>query len=108
MDQAAKIFLDRTLQRVDNGEFDEHLSIPFASRKLMKLNIEDQMKKKLETNTTPVFSDAELYEIVGDVRESAAQTVAAFIKIGIMEETATGYGLSEKWTKVISATKLIS
>ena len=107
MDQSAQIFLDRTLQRVDDGEFDEHLSIPFASKKLMKANIEAQMKLKIETNSTLVFSDAELYEIVGDVRESAAQTVAAFIKIGILEETKDGYGISEKWSKVINPKKLV-
>ena len=97
MDQKAQIFLDRTLKRVDNGEFDEHLSIPFASQKLMKAVITDRMNKKIENNSTPVFSDTELYEIVGEVRDTAAETAALLSNIGIMADEGNGMGISKKW-----------
>jgi len=97
MDQKAQIFLDRTLKRVDNGEFDEHLSIPFASRKLMKAVVTDKMKQKVENNSTPVFSDTELYEIVGEVRDTAAETTALFIKMGLLTDDGKGYGLDQTW-----------
>lgn len=97
MDQKAQIFLDRTLKRVDNGEFDEHLSIPFASRKLMKAVITENMKQKVENNSTPVFSDTELYEIVGQVRETAAETAAVFAEMGLLTDDGNGYGLDQTW-----------
>ena len=97
MDQKAQIFLDRTLKRVENGEFDEHLSIPFASRKLMKAVIVEKMKQKVEKNATPVFSDTELYEIVGEVRETAAYTASVLSKVGILSDNGDGFGLDTKW-----------
>lgn len=97
MDQKAQIFLERTLNRVDSGEFDEHLSIPFASRKLMKAVIVEKMKQKVENNSTPVFSDTELYEIVGEVRETAAYTAATFAKMGLLTDDGTGYGVDKEW-----------
>ena len=97
MDQKAQIFLDRTLKRVDNGEFDEHLSIPFASRKLMKAVIREKMKQKDENKSTPVFSDTELYEIVGEVRETAAETASVFAKVGLLTDNGEGMGLDKEW-----------
>lgn len=101
MDQKAKIFLERTLKRVETGEFDEHLSIPFASRKLMKAVIVSKMNKKVENNSTPVFSDAELYEIVEDVRITAAETASAFAKMGLLKDEGEGHGISSDLQKAV-------
>jgi len=89
-EDTAKIFLDRVLNRIDSGEFDEHLNIPFASRKLLRSLVESKMAKKVETNSTPVLSDTDLWNCVAEVRETAAHTASVFVKKGILVNDENG------------------
>lgn len=99
----AKIFLDRVLARIDNGEFDQHLNIPFASRKLLKSLVESKMTKKVETGSTPVLSDTDLWHCVEEVRETAAHTASIFFKKGILVKDENGVvGLNPKLEKLIN------
>ena len=105
----AKIFLDRVLNRIEIGEFDEHLSLPFASKKMLKILVEEKMQKKVETKSTPVISEKELFDLIDDIRETAAQTTATFIRVGILKENAKGiiprYQISDKWAKFLNPPK---
>jgi len=89
-EEKAKIFLDRILERIENGEFDEHLNIPFASRKLLRALIESKMAKKVEMNSTPVLSDMDLWHFIDEVRETAAYTASIFFKNGILIKDENG------------------
>jgi len=89
-EDTAKIFLERILSRIDNGEFDEHLNIPFASRKLLRSLVESKMAKKVETNSTPVLSDTDLWHCVEEVRETAAHTASVFFKKGLLVKDEKG------------------
>ena len=89
-EEKAKIFLDRSLEKIENGEFDEHLNIPFASRKLLRALVESKMAKKVETNSTPVLSDMDLWHCVEEVRETAAHTASIFFKKGILVKDENG------------------
>lgn len=104
--EKAKIFLERILDRIDRGEFDKDLEIPFASRKLLKSLVESKMNKKIETNSTPVLSDNDLDECVKEVRETAAETAAVFMKIGILQENDAGetprYQVSKEWESLLN------
>ena len=105
----AKIFLDRILDRIEIGEFDEHLSLPFASKKMLKILVEEKMQKKVETKSTTVISEKELFDMIEDIRETAAQTTATFIRVGILQENDKGvtprYQMTDKWAKYLNPPK---
>lgn len=100
--EKAQIFLDRVLDRINNGEFDEHLTIPFASRELLTLSVESAMQKKLDTDSTPVFSETDIYDLIAAVRETAVETAGAFIKIGLLVKDEDGQvSMPDKWKKFL-------
>ena len=100
--EKADIFLGRIMRRVDAGEFDDRLNIPFASRKLFKAIINQRMAKKVETNSTPVLSDLDLDDILKEVRETAAETAGLFEWAGILTKTDEGLKISDEWDKILN------
>jgi hypothetical protein len=102
MEKKAKILLDRIIDRIDSGEFDEHLDIPFASRNLLKSLVTSKIENKIENKTTPVLSDRDIFECVGEVRETAAYTASAFHKIGILKRNGDKIELDSEWEAKLS------
>lgn len=101
--EKVKIILDRIMERIDNGEFDKDLKIPFASKKMLKGLVESKMDIKLETNSTPILSDNDLDECVKEVRETAAHTASIFVKKGILVPDEDGIlGLNPKLEKLLN------
>ncbi|HRT03672.1 MAG TPA: hypothetical protein P5513_07015 [Candidatus Diapherotrites archaeon] len=99
----AKIFLNRILDRIDSGEFDEHLNIPFASRDLLKSLVKSKMKKKVDTNATPVLSDTDLWHCVEEVRETALYTASVFLKNNILIRDKDGkIVVNEEFLKIFN------
>lgn len=105
--EKADIFLGRIMQRIDRGEFDNELNIPFASRKLMKSLVEARMAKKVETNSTPVLSDLDLAGIIEEVRATAAETAAIFGWAGILQknEEDPKFQVTEEWDNILNPKK---
>lgn len=101
-DKKANIVLEKINFRIDMGEFDNSLGVPFASRKLLKALIKSKMIKKVETNATPILSEVNIAECIKDVRETAAFTVAVFIESGIMEKVGNEYKVTDKWEKMLN------
>jgi hypothetical protein len=100
--EKADIFLGRVNVRIEKGEFDNRLDIPFASRKLLRSLIESKIAKKIETSGTPILSENNIEECIEDVRETAASTAAVFLKLGILEKTDGGIKVTEKWAKILN------
>ena len=98
----ADIFLGRVMERIDRGDFDSQLEIPFASRKLLKALVTQKMEKKVETNATPVLSDLDLDECVKEVRETAANTLGVFLWAGILEKTEEGVKVTKEWEAILN------
>ena len=100
-EEQATIFLGRVMARVEKGEFDNRLEIPFASRKLLKAVIQSKIDKKLETGATPILSENNLDECIEDVRETAVYTAALFLEVGILQENEKGsitkYEVTQQW-----------
>ena len=98
-----QIFLDRVLDRITDGEFDEHLQVPFASRKMLRVLVTKKMELKVESGSTPVISDNEIYEMIADVRETAVFTTAVFLEAGILQQNDKGvtprYQVAPEWDK---------
>lgn len=104
--EQAAIFLGRVMARVEKGEFDNRLSIPFASRKLLKAVIQSKIDKKLETGATPILSENNLDECIEDVRETAVYTAALFLETGILQENDKGsitkYEVTQQWNNLLN------
>lgn len=104
--EQADIFLGRVMSRIEKGEFDNRLEIPFASRKLLKAVIQSKIDKKLETGATPILSENNLDECIEDVREAAVYTAALFLEAGILQENDKGsitkYEVTQQWNKLLN------
>lgn len=101
MEEKARIFLNRAYERVDSGEFDSKLQIPFASKKLLKSLLKQMMTNKLNTGSTPVISDLDINDAVDQVRESAAHTLKTFMENGIIKRVDNKLEISEEWKKLL-------
>ena len=95
MNDKAKVFFTKISEKVKNGDYDEFLDIPFISRKTILAAFKARILKKIETNATPLLSDKEIYECIGDAREVAAITAKLFLELGILEKTDDGLNVSD-------------
>ena len=97
------IFLVKINKRIDQGEFDRDLSVPFASRKLLKSLIKSKINKKIETNATPILSENNIIDCINEVKETAATTAGIFLKVGILEKVDGEYRVNEKWENILKS-----
>lgn len=99
MSEQAKSFLKKLNEQVDEGQFDDVINIPFASREMLKFSLKARLDKKIETGSTPLLSENEIKDAVKDVREIAVFTAAIFLEMGILQSTEEGIKVSEGWEK---------
>jgi hypothetical protein len=92
-----KVFLNRMKIKIENGEYDQFMTLPFMTKKLFFANIKNRMEHRLETGGTPVMSDIEIKAVIDDMKETAGATFYLLVKHGILEKTDEGkYELSKK------------
>jgi len=109
--EKADRYLEKIDERIDRGEFDEKLNIPFASKKLLKSLIKSKMDKKVETGGTPIISENNIIECIQEVRETAAEVAALFGQVGILQKNDRKivdhpiYEVTEKWREILHPTK---
>ena len=102
-EQQAQIFMDQMKNLVDSGAFDEEISMPFLSRKLILAAIRTKVNKLLETGGTPLLTDAEITEAVKDAKYTAVITGLVFFRVGIIEKTNGSLKVSEKFEKYLDS-----
>ena len=90
-----KVFLNRMKIKIENGEYDQFLTLPFMTKKLFYANIKNKMEHRLETGGTPVMSDAEIMDTIKEIKETAGVTFYLLVKHGILEKRDDGYELSK-------------
>jgi len=93
--EKVKIILARLMERIDMGEWENQLTIPFASKKLLKSIVRTKMNKKIETGGNPMFTDMDMLSCVNETKETALIIAALFIKNGILGQTDNGIVLGE-------------
>jgi len=99
--EKADIFLGKINTRIELGEFDEKLSFPFASKRLLKALIGSKLDKKVETGGTPILSENNIEDCIQEVRETAVFTIALFLEMGVMEKVDGEYKMNEKWEEIL-------
>jgi len=96
MSEQSKVFLSKMSEKINNGEFDYALTIPFISRELIYSSIKARIVKKIETGATPLLNEAEIKDSINDAREIAAHTALIFFHNGMLEIKDGELVLTEK------------
>jgi hypothetical protein len=90
------IFLKKITEHINNGFYDERLTLPFMTKELLVNSIKKKIDRKLLVASTPILSDTEITECIDEVKETALQTIIIFLKEGFLERNETGYSLTNK------------
>jgi len=101
-DYKQNIFLSKIKEKIEIGEYDQYLNLPFQSRKLLIDSIKNKLSKKISSGGTPVLNDAEIKECILDTKETAENTIKIFVKTGIIIKTEEGYETSKLGRKLIN------
>jgi hypothetical protein len=94
--ETSKIFLAKIVKRINDGEFDEYITLPFMSQSKLITAVEEKIKKKLEKGATPILSENEIINMIGDMKEASGTAFHLFMKYGFLEATENGYEVSKK------------
>ena len=95
--ETAKVFITKLKKDIEAGLYDKHLTLPFMTRNLLISAVEGKIQRLIESNGTPILTDAELMKLIEDTKETAGVTYHLFNKYGFLEPDAEGkIGLSKK------------
>ena len=90
------VFLNKIAQRINDGDFDKYLTIPFMTKELLFSTVRSKIKRKIETGGTPILTDSEVKDCLEESKITAVSTFALFVKEGIITRTENGYELTPK------------
>ena len=85
------VFLNKITQRIAAGDFDTYLTLPFMTRNLLVSSIKGRLDKKINTGGTPILSDTEIKDCLAEIKETAANIISIYVKLGFMIRTDTGW-----------------
>jgi hypothetical protein len=97
------VFLSKITQRINSGDFDVYFTIPFMTRDLLFHCVKGKLDKKITTGGTPILNDNDLKDCLEEVKETALNIIACYIKNGFMVRTETGLEFTEKGNLAIRA-----
>ena len=101
MNEQAQFFLNRISEKIDRGEFDNHITIPFINRNLIYASIKTRVNKRIETNANPLRTELEINEAIKDAKDVAVIAASIFLKCGIIKKTKEGFEFSRAWEKYL-------
>lgn len=97
MENNNAVFLTSIQKRIQEGEFDDYLTLPFMNRNLLYNAIKGKINRRLAKGGTPMLTDTEIRESIEVAKETAGVTFHLFRESGILELTDDGtYKLSRK------------
>jgi predicted phage tail protein len=103
--ESAQVFLNKIKDKINKGEYDKELTVPFMKKESIYASVKARVTKKLETGGTPLLSEAEIKDAIQDAKEVAAISLALFSKVGILEKTEAGWIVTSKGEKLLSHLK---
>ena len=90
-------FLNKFQGKLDNGEFDQYLTLPFMKKELLLANVKVKVEEKIEKETGSGLSDLEIMDVIKDLKETAGGVFSLMVKYKILEQKEDGsFGLSKK------------
>lgn len=90
------VFFHKISEKINNGDYDQHMTIPFMSRSTLIAAIKQRLSKKIEKNMTPILTDQEVLMCVTTAKELAATMFAMYVKLGFIERTEEGFDVTER------------
>jgi hypothetical protein len=106
--ETAKIFLEKLIQDINDGKYDDHLSVPFMTRELILTSFKSKLQKKVESGGTPVLSDADIKNCIHDAKEASGFAFNLYEKFGFLEKTEDGlYEVTRKGKLAIKHSQLM-
>jgi hypothetical protein len=88
--------------KLDKGDYDEHLNLPFMKKELLMAAVSGRIQRKIDKDVTPILTDSEILLCVNEVKEAAGGTFYLMVKHKILEEKEDGtYGLSRKGAQAL-------
>ena len=93
----SKVFLTKIKNDINDGKYDEYLTLPFMTKNLLISAIEGKIQRRIEANGTPILTDAEIKRTIDAAKETAGMTFYLFQKHGFLTPTNDGkWELSDK------------
>ena len=99
--ESKDVFLTEMKNKINAGMYDDQLTLPFMTRKLMIATLEGKIKKRLESGGTPMLTETEVKTLIEDMKEASGSAFHLFVEYGILEKTEEGYQLSAKGAKAL-------
>jgi len=97
------VFIIKLIQRINKGDFDVYLNLPFMSRDLFLSTIKTKLKEKILVGNKPILSDVEIKDCIAEVKETALNIIALYLKLEFIVRTETGIEFTEKGLKAIKS-----
>jgi hypothetical protein len=100
------VFLNKISQKIRSGDYNEYLTLPFMTKDLLLVSIRERINKKLLTKTTPILSDNEIKDCIDEVKETAVNIMAVYLRMGFIEKTEEGLTFTHTGNIAIKAAYL--
>ena len=96
MNSNESVFLTKITEKIRQGEYDRFLTIPFMTRQLLIDTIAARLARRVAKGMTPILLDSDVMLCVGEVKYTAVEVFATFMKNGFIERTEDGYEVTDK------------
>jgi len=105
MSEQSMNFMSKINTQLNEGHFDNEITLPFMSRDTIRLMIQKKMDVKIETGSTPFLSEREVEDAVKSAKLLAAETAAIFLEMGLLERAEEGIQVSDHGKTLIKTVK---
>lgn len=100
-----EVYLNKITQRVNNGDFDSMLVVPFMTRNLFLSSIKNHLNERETNGRARVLTDLELKDCIHETQETAVEILQSYIKNGLMEITDEGLAYTELGLQAVKHSK---
>ena len=100
-----EVYLNKITQRVNNGDFDSMLVVPFMTRNLFLSSIKNRLNERETNGRARVLTDLELKDCINETQETAVEILQLYIKNGVMEITDEGLAYTELGLQAVKYSK---
>ena len=83
MESNDKLFLNSFKAKLDGGEYDKYLTLPFMNKKLLFAAVEGKVQRKLDKGVAPILTSPEIQNSIEEAKEAAGSTFYLMVKHGI-------------------------
>lgn len=107
--EQAKIFLKKIHERIEDGDYDSEMVIPFMDRELFFKLLKNKVESKEKKNVNPLLTTEEIKNVMKDLKETSVNIAGLYFKLGFIEKNKDGqYNVTDKGKMAIRLSVLES